>query len=92
MLHRLTLKVNKFQVTPPKRSSTVVKNIFFGGGASSPPMSNRVNHSHVTGGGGRLSPVPPPSCILQTCILRLVEEVITSKLDEQKYRNGYYTR
>ena len=30
MLHKLILKVQKFQVPPPKRSSTVVKNIFGG--------------------------------------------------------------
>ena len=43
MLHRLILKVTKFQLPPPKSLSTVVKNyFFFGGGASWPPMSNRV--------------------------------------------------
>ena len=39
MLHRLILKVTKFQLPPPERLITVVKNIF---GASCPPMSNRV--------------------------------------------------
>ena len=29
MLHRLILKVTKFQLPPPKRLGTVVKNIFF---------------------------------------------------------------
>ena len=38
MLHRLILKVTKFQLTPPKRLSTVVKNIL--GDHHSPP--NRV--------------------------------------------------
>ena len=36
MLHRLILKVTKFQLPPPKHLSTVVKNIL------GPPMSNRV--------------------------------------------------
>ena len=34
MLHRLILKVTKFQLPPPKRLSTVVKNIL---GAMPPP-------------------------------------------------------
>ena len=34
MLHRLILKVTKFQLPPPKRLSTVVKNIL---GAIMPP-------------------------------------------------------
>ena len=38
MLHRLILKVTKFQLPPPKRLSTVVKNIL----AIIAPMSNRV--------------------------------------------------
>ena len=38
MLHRLILKVTKFQLLLPKRLSTVVKNILGG-----PPMPNRVN-------------------------------------------------
>ena len=46
-LHRLILKVTKFQLPPLKRLSTVVQNIFFlgggGQGTSWPPMSNRVN-------------------------------------------------
>ena len=41
MLHRLILKVAKFQLLPPKRLSTVVKNNW--GASCSPPMSNRVN-------------------------------------------------
>ena len=41
-LHRLILKVTKFQLSSPNRFSTVVKNIW--GGASWPPMSNRVNN------------------------------------------------
>ena len=41
MLNRLILKVNKFQLPPPKRLSTVVKNIL-GGHHAPPPMSNRV--------------------------------------------------
>ena len=40
MLHRLILKVTKFQLPPPKRLGTVVKNIL---GAIMPPMSNKVN-------------------------------------------------
>ena len=40
MLHRLILKVIKFQIPPPKRLSTVVKNIL--GVHHAPPMSNRV--------------------------------------------------
>ena len=39
MLHRLILKVTKFQLPPPKRLGTVVKNILGGYHA---PMSNRV--------------------------------------------------
>ena len=35
MLHRLMLKVSKFQLPPPKRLSTVVKNIL--GGHHAPP-------------------------------------------------------
>ena len=31
MLHRLILKVTKFQLLPPKRLNTVVKNILGGG-------------------------------------------------------------
>ena len=43
MLHRLILKVRKFQLpTPIKRLSTVVKNIL---GAIMHPMSNRVKQS-----------------------------------------------
>ena len=42
MLHRLVLKVTKFQLPPPKLLSIVVKNIFLGGGMMT-PMSNRVN-------------------------------------------------
>ena len=41
MLHRLILKVTKFQRPPPKRLSIVVKNIW--GGHHDPlPMSNKV--------------------------------------------------
>ena len=61
MLHRLILKVIKFQLPPPKRLSTVVKNIL---GGHHPPMSNRVN-SNRTGlfdmyklGKGEISPSP----------------------------------
>ena len=32
MLHRLILKVTKFQLSPPERLTTVVKNIGGGGG------------------------------------------------------------
>ena len=39
MLHRLILKVTKFQAPPPKRLGTVGKSIL---GAIVPPMSNRV--------------------------------------------------
>ena len=39
MLHRLILKVTKFQLHPPNRLSTVIKNIL---GPSCPPMSNGV--------------------------------------------------
>ena len=39
MLHRLILKVTKFQLPPPKRLKTVIKNILE---AIMPPMSNRV--------------------------------------------------
>ena len=43
MLHRLILKVKKFQFHTPKRFSTAVKNIFFlGGGGEDAPVSNRV--------------------------------------------------
>ena len=43
MLHRLILKVTKFQLPPPKRLSTVFKNIW---GAVMPPlMSNRVKET-----------------------------------------------
>ena len=38
MLHRLVLKVTKFQLSPPKRLST------FHGVHDPPPMSNRVNY------------------------------------------------
>ena len=41
MLHRLVLKVTKFQLPPLKRLSTVFKNS--SGGYHGPPMSNRVN-------------------------------------------------
>ena len=44
MLHRLILKVTKFQLPPPKRLSTVVKNIL-GGRHAPPPMSNRVKQA-----------------------------------------------
>ena len=48
MLHRLILKVTKFQLPPPKRLNTVVKNIFFfGGGGIMPPLSNRVKRCYV---------------------------------------------
>ena len=40
MLHRLILKVTKFQLSPRKRLDTVVKNIL-GGNHAPPPMSNR---------------------------------------------------
>ena len=40
MVHRLILKVNKFQLPPAKRLGTVVKNIL--GDHHAPPMSNRV--------------------------------------------------
>ena len=43
MLHRLILKVTKFQLPPPKRLSTVVKNIFMA------PMSNRVKTLQCSG-------------------------------------------
>ena len=43
MLHRLILKVTKFQYNPPKRLTTVGKNILW---AIMPPMSNRVNASN----------------------------------------------
>ena len=48
MLHRLILKVTKFQLPPPKRLGTVVKNIFGGHHAPS-PMSNRINALISTG-------------------------------------------
>ena len=41
MLHRLILKVTKFQLPPPKRLGTMGKNIL-GGHNAPPPMSNRV--------------------------------------------------
>ena len=45
MLHRLILKVKKFQLPPPNRLSTVVKNM---SGAIMPtPMSDRVNVIHL---------------------------------------------
>ena len=53
MLHRLILKVTKFQLPPPKHLGTVAKNIL-GGYHAFPLMSNRVNglffvlSSHVT--------------------------------------------
>ena len=40
MLHRLILKVTRFQLSPPKRLNTVVKNM--GGGGIMAPMSNKV--------------------------------------------------
>ena len=43
MLHRLIVKVTKFQLLPPKRLGTVAKNILGGHDA---PMSNRVNIRH----------------------------------------------
>ena len=46
MLHRLILKVTKFQLPPPKRFGTVVKNIFEGA-IMPPPMSNRVKLLHI---------------------------------------------
>ena len=42
MLHRLILKVTKFQLLPPKRLGTVIQNISGGHHAPSPLMSNRV--------------------------------------------------
>ena len=41
MLHRLILRVKKFQLPPPNCFSTVVKNM------SAPRMSDRVNVSHL---------------------------------------------
>ena len=46
MLHRLILKVTKFQLPAPKRLGTVVKNIL-GGHHGPPPMSNRVKANAV---------------------------------------------
>ena len=40
MLHKLILKVTKFQLCPPKGLGTVVSDIF--GGHHAPPMLNRV--------------------------------------------------
>ena len=42
MLHRLILKVTKFQLPPLKRLSTVVKNIWGGGGIMSHPHVEKV--------------------------------------------------
>ena len=39
MLHRLIVKVTKFQLPPPKRLRTVIRNIL--GAIMPPPMSNR---------------------------------------------------
>ena len=36
-----------------------------------------------------IKPTLPLSCILQNCVLRLFDKVITSKLHEQKNRNSY---
>ena len=47
MLHRLILKVTKFQLPPPKRLGTVVKKIL--GGHHGPPMSNRVKEAENFG-------------------------------------------
>ena len=45
MLHRLILKVKKFQLPPPNRLSTVVKNM---SGAIMPPhVTDRVNVIHL---------------------------------------------
>ena len=46
MLHRLILKVTKFQLPPPTRLGTVVKNIL-GGPSCPPPMSNRIKGSVI---------------------------------------------
>ena len=46
MLHRLILKVKKFQLPPPNRLSTVVKNMS-GAIMPPPPMSDRVNVIHL---------------------------------------------
>ena len=43
MLHRLILKVTKFQFPPPKRLGTVGRNMW--GKHHAPPMSNRVKKS-----------------------------------------------
>ena len=45
MLHRLILKVAKFQLLPPKRLDTMVKNTL-GGHHAPPPMSNRVKKNY----------------------------------------------
>ena len=42
MLHKLILKVTKFQLCPPKGLGTVVNDIFGGHHAPPPPMLNRV--------------------------------------------------
>ena len=42
MLHRLILKVTKFQLPPPKRLGTMVENNLGGHDASPPPYVNRV--------------------------------------------------
>ena len=44
MLHRLILKVTKFQLPPPRRLSTVVKNIL---GGHHVPMSNKVKDANL---------------------------------------------
>ena len=49
MLHRLILKVTKFQLPPIKRLSTVIKNIFLeggggGGGCQMPPCQLGLTH------------------------------------------------
>ena len=55
MLHRLILKVTKFQLPPPKRWDTVAKNIV--GGYHGPPCQIGLNTKELQGGGGKDPPV-----------------------------------
>ena len=55
MLHRLILKVTKFQLPPPKRLGTVVKNIL--GGHHGPPCQINENMRRNVSGGMFCEPV-----------------------------------
>ena len=47
MLHRLILKVTKYQFPSPERLSTVIKNFFFWGGEGGPNRIKVVFKQHV---------------------------------------------